>query len=80
MSGKVDPKTIVTTFVIGIPIGLVFGFMISILTGNYTYLWAVGIPLGIIFSIILTMAIVKGKNKSAKEMAKDADDGEDRGF
>jgi|GEM_PF-6849161 len=74
MSGKFDAKTVATAFVIGIPVGLVFGLMISILTGNYTYIWALGIPLGIIFSIIMAVPMVKGKNKSSREMADDEDE------
>lgn len=78
MSGKFDVKSIAAAFVIGIPVGLVFGFMISLLTGNYVYLWAVGIPMGLIFSIILAVPMVKGKNKSAKEMADDSKQTDDR--
>lgn len=77
MSGKFDFKTIVTSFVIGIPVGLVFGLMISILTGNYVYIWAVGIPIGIIFGILLAIPMVKGRNRSAKEMSEDADTEDD---
>lgn len=78
MNEKFDVKTIATAFVIGIPVGLVFGLMISILTGNYVYLWAFGIPVGIIFSIILAVPMMNGRNKSAKEMSKESDEKEDR--
>ncbi|WP_411842975.1 hypothetical protein [Salinicoccus sp. HZC-1] len=74
---NMDMKSVVTSFVIGIPVGLVFGYMITILTENYVYLWAAGIPLGIIFGIILAVPMAKGKNRSAKEIMKHEEDKKD---